>query len=34
MDIVFLLGGTLLWGVMALLVLGFGKLEKPPGGRS
>lgn len=34
MDIIFLLGGALLWGVMALLVLGFRKLEKPQGGRS
>lgn len=34
MDIIFVLGGTLLWGVMALLVLGFKKLEKPQGGRS
>ncbi len=34
MDIVFLGGAALLWGVMALLVLGFEKLEKPEGGRS
>ena len=33
MDIVFLAGAVLLWGVMALLVLGFQKLEKSEGGR-
>lgn len=34
MDIPFVLGGALLWGLMALLVWGFKKLEKPQGGRS
>ena len=34
MDIAFLLGIVLLWGVMILLVWGFKKLEKPTGGRS
>ncbi len=34
MDIVFVLGSVLLWGVMVLLVLGFKKLEKPQEGRS
>lgn len=33
MDIVFIVGIGLLWGVMALLVVGFRKLERPPGGR-
>jgi len=34
MDFVFVGGIVLLWGLMALLVLGFEKLEKPAGGRS
>lgn len=33
MDFVFLGGIVLLWGVTALLVLGFKTLEKPAGGR-
>lgn len=33
MDIVFIAAGALLWALMALLVLGFRKLERPPGGR-
>ena len=34
MDIVFVVGIAVLWAVMASLVLGFKKLEKPVGGRS
>ena len=34
MDIAFVVGMVLLWGLMALLIWGFKKLEKPPGGRS
>ncbi len=34
MDIAFVIGLVLLWGLMALLVWGFKKLEKPQGGRS
>ena len=34
MDIAFLLGIASLWGVMALLVAGFDKLDKPAGVRS
>ena len=34
MDIAFLLGIAALWGVMALLVAGFEKLEAPSGARS
>ena len=34
MDLAFLTGITALWGVMALLVAGFEKLEKPAGARS
>lgn len=34
MDIPYVAGLALLWGVMALLVLGFKKLAKPQGGRS
>ena len=34
MDIVFLVGIVTLWGVTALLVAGFKKLEKPAGARS
>ena len=33
MDFVFLGGIVLLWGVTALLVLGFKTLENPAGGR-
>jgi len=33
MDIVFLVVAAGLWGLMALLVRGFEKLEKPTGGR-
>ena len=34
MEIVFVLGGALLWALMELLVIGFQKLEKPEGGRA
>jgi hypothetical protein len=34
MDMVFIASAAGLWGVMVLLVRGFQKLEKPPGGRS
>ena len=34
MDISFVVGIVMLWGVMALMVWGFEKLEKPEGGRS
>ncbi len=34
MDIAFLVGFAALWGVMALLVAGFDKLEKPMGAHS
>jgi len=34
MDIAYVAGLVLLWGLMALLVWGFKKLEKPQGGRS
>ena len=34
MDILYVAGLALLWGVMALLVLGFKKLEKSQGVRS
>ena len=34
MDIVYVAGLALLWGLMVLLVLGFKKLDKPQGGRS
>ena len=34
MDMVFVGGIVLLWGVMVLLVRGFEKLERPKGGRS
>ena len=34
MDIVFLVDIAVLWGVMALLVASFKKLEKPAGARS
>lgn len=33
MDMVYVAGLALLWGLMALLVLGFKKLDKPQGGR-
>lgn len=33
MDMVFLGGIALLWGVMVLLVWGFEKLERPQGSR-
>ena len=34
MDLVYVAGLALLWGLMVLLVLGFKKLDKPQGGRS
>ena len=34
MDMLFVGGIVLLWGVMVLLVRGFEKLERPKGGRS
>ncbi len=34
MDIPYVAGLFLLWGVMALLVRGFEKLGKPTGGRA
>lgn len=34
MDFVFLLGAALLWGVNALMVVGFERLAKPTGGQS
>ena len=33
MDFVYVAGLALLWGLMALLVRGFVKLDKPNGGR-
>lgn len=33
MDIVFLAAGALLWALMALMVWGLRKLERPQGGR-
>ena len=33
MDIVFLAIAAVLWGLMALMVWGFRKLERPQGGR-
>ena len=33
MDIAYVAGLMLLWGLMALLVWGFRKLDKPQGGR-
>jgi hypothetical protein len=33
MDLIFLGGMAVLWGVMVLMVWGFEKLEKPQGGR-
>ena len=34
MDFVFLLGTTLLWGITALLVMGFERLDTPARGQS
>lgn len=34
MDMVFIAAAAGLWGVMVLLVWGFQKLERPPGGRA
>lgn len=34
MDMVYVAGLALLWGLMVLLVLGFKKLDEPQGGRS
>ena len=34
MDIVFVLGSVMLWGVTALLVMGFKRLEEPARGQS
>ena len=34
MDMVYVAGLLLLWGLMALLVRGFKNLDKPQGGRS
>lgn len=34
MDIVFVLGVALLWGVTALLVLGFEQLDQPGKGQT
>ena len=34
MDIAFILGIAALWGVLALLVAGFKKLESPAGAHS
>lgn len=34
MDMVYVAGLFLLWGLMALLVRGFKKLDQPQGGRS
>ena len=33
MDVVFVLGALALWGVIALMVRGFKRLEQPTGGR-
>jgi hypothetical protein len=33
MEIAYVVGGLALWGVMALMVLGLSKLEKPQGER-
>lgn len=33
MDITYIAIAAGLWGLMALLVYGFQRLEKPPGGR-
>jgi len=33
MDVVFLLGVALLWGVAALLVMGFERLDQPTRGQ-
>ncbi len=34
MDVLWIAGLGLLWGVMVVLVAGFQKLEKPQGGRA
>lgn len=34
MDMVYVAGLALLWGLMVLLVLGLKKLDQPQGGRS
>ena len=34
MDLAYVAIAAGLWGVMVLLVVGFQKLERPPGGRS
>ena len=34
MDLVYVAGLVLLWGLMALLVRGFRKLDPPQGGRA
>ena len=34
MDVLWIAGVGLLWGVMVLLVKGFQRLEKPKGGRA
>jgi hypothetical protein len=34
MDVLWITGLGLLWGLMALLVAGFQKLDKPQGGRA
>ena len=34
MDIAYVSGIAALWGVLALMVWGFKKLEKPDGGRA
>lgn len=34
MDIVFVLGSVLLWGITAVLVMGFRHLEEPTRGQS
>ncbi len=34
MDLVYLAGGALLWGVTVLMVWGLHRLERPQGGRS
>ncbi len=34
MDFVFLLGASMLWGITALLVMGFERLDRPARGQS
>ena len=34
MDIVFVVGATLLWGITALLVMGFELLDQPKKGKT